>query len=154
MRRDLKFWDEIKHMGGQIKPEVRSKWKYTKFWSNYSNWSFWDEISHLGGQIKHWVRSICEFYIIFIQISLTPGQVAKDVSQALEHMYLESPCTHAPKNSDPSLLGTVIRRHLVMVHTVHSVLLSIFRARGPPDSMLSSCDPPFWCHGFLIHGDI
>ena len=41
-----------------------------------------------------------------------------------------------------------------MAHTVHSVPLSIFRAQGPPDSLLSSCDPPFWCHGFLCHGDI
>ena len=43
---------------------------------------------------------------------------------------------------------------LRMAHTVHSVPLSIFRAQGPPDSLLSSCDPPFWCHGFLCHGDI
>ena len=41
-----------------------------------------------------------------------------------------------------------------MAHTVHSVPFSIFRAQGPPDSLPSSCDPPFWCHGFLCHGDI
>ena len=66
-------------------------------------------------------------------------------------MYLESPCTHLPKNSDPSLLRAVIKRHLVMAHTVHSVLLSIFKDQGPPDSTLSSCGPSFRCHGFLSH---
>ena len=101
------------------------------------------------GQINMWI-----LYNFHPNIPNTRPGCHRCLTSSWAYMYLESPCTHAPKNSDPSLLGTVIRRHLVMVHTVHSVLLSIFRARGPPDSMLSSCDPPFWCHGFLIHGDI
>ena len=89
-----------------------------------------------------------------IQISLTPGQVATDVCQALEystwkaHVHINQ---RIPTPVSKELLSEDILR---MAHTVHSVPLSIFRAQGPPDSLLSSCDPPFWCHGFLSHGDI
>ena len=96
----------------------------------------------------------CKSLIIFIQISLTPGQVATDVCQALEystwkaHVHINQ---RIPTPVSKELLSEDILR---MAHTVHSVPLSIFRAQGPPDSLLSSCDPPFWCHGFLCHGDI
>ena len=96
----------------------------------------------------------CKSFVIFIQISLTPGQVATDVCQALEystwkaHVHINQ---RIPTPVSKELLSEDILR---MAHTVHSVPLSIFRAQGPPDSLLSSCDPPFWCHGFLCHGDI
>ena len=96
----------------------------------------------------------CKSLVIFIQISLTPGQVATDVCQALEystwkaHVHINQ---RIPTPVSKELLSEDILR---MAHTVHSVPLSIFRAQGPPDSLLSSCDPPFWCHGFLCHGDI
>ena len=101
------------------------------------------------------MRFVC-FHKSFwlIQISLTPGQVATDVCQALEystwkaHVHINQ---RIPTPVSKELLSEDILR---MAHTVHSVPLSIFRAQGPPDSLLSSCDPPFWCHGFLCHGDI
>ena len=89
---------------------------------------------------------------IFIQISRTPGQVATDVCQALEystwkaHVHINQ---RIPTPVSKELLSEDILR---MAHTVHSVPLSIFRAQGPPDSLLSSCDPPFWCHGFYAMG--
>ena len=89
---------------------------------------------------------------INIQISLTPGQVAADVCQALEystwkaHVHINQ---RIPTPVSKELLSEDILR---MAHTVHSVRLSIFRAQGPPDSSLSSCDPPFWCHGFNAMG--
>ena len=39
-----------------------------------------------------------------------------------------------------------------MAHTVRSVPLSIFKDPGPPDSLLSCCDPPFRCHGLYAMG--
>ena len=96
----------------------------------------------------------CKSFVIFTQISLTPGQVATDVCQALEystwkaHVHINQ---RIPTPVSKELLSEDILR---MAHTVHSVKISIFRAQGPPDSLLSSCDPPFWCHGFLCHGDI
>ena len=101
------------------------------------------------------MRIVCflkSFWLI--RISLTPGQVATDVCQALEystwkaHVHINQ---RIPTPVSKELLSEDILR---MAHTVHSVPLSIFRAQGPPDSLLSSCDPPFWCHGFLCHGDI
>ena len=100
------------------------------------------------------VQSVDHPTQINIQISLTPGQVATDVCQALEystwkaHVHINQ---RIPTPVSKELLSEDILR---MAHTVHSVPLSIFRAQGPPDSLLSSCDPPFWCHGFLCHGDI
>ena len=94
----------------------------------------------------------CKSFVIFIQISLTPGQVATDVCQALEystwkaHVHINQ---RIPTPVSKELLSEDILR---MAHTVHSVPLSIFRAQGPPDSLLSSCDPPFWCHGFYAMG--
>ena len=44
-------------MGGQIKPWMRSKWKYTSFLSNGSDTSLWVEFWHLRGQINPCVRS-------------------------------------------------------------------------------------------------
>ena len=85
----------------------------------------------------------CKSFVIFIQISLTPGQVATDVCQALEystwkaHVHINQ---RIPTPVSKELLSEDILR---MAHTVHSVPLSIFRAQGPPDSLLSSCDPPF-----------
>ena len=94
------------------------------------------------------VQSVDHPTQINIQISLTPGQVATDVCQALEystwkaHVHINQ---RIPTSVSKELLSEDIWR---MAHTVHSVKISIFGAQGPPDSSLSSCDPPFWCHGF------
>ena len=94
----------------------------------------------------------CKSLVIFIQISLTPGQVATDVCQALEystwkaHVHINQ---RIPTPVSKELLSEDILR---MAHTVHSVPLSIFRAQGPPDSLLSSCDPPFFAMVFYAMG--
>ena len=93
---------------------------------------------------------LVQYSPINIQISLTPGQVVTDVCQALEystwkaHVHINQ---RIPTSVSKELLSEDILR---MAHTVHSVPLTIFRAQGPPDSLLSSCDPPFWCHGFFL----
>ena len=61
--------DEIRHLRGQIKPRVRSKWKYTRFQSNYSN-LFRQGIRHLGGQITHRNRSKWKWLIFKIHYLL------------------------------------------------------------------------------------
>ena len=88
----------------------------------------------------------CKSLVIFIQISLTPGQVATDVCQALEystwkaHVHINQ---RIPTPVSKELLSEDILR---MAHTVHSVPLSIFRAQGtvptsPGDPLFSKWGP-------------
>ena len=62
------------HLGGQIKPWVRSTIKYTSFLSNCLDTSLWVEFWHLRGQINPWVRSKCQkiHYLL-----LSSGQFGK-----------------------------------------------------------------------------
>ena len=114
----------------------------------------WGDRSSIWGDRSSIGADQCKSFVIFIQISLTPGQVATDVCQALEYSTWKAHVHINQRIPTPVLKELLSEDILRMAHTVHSVPLSIFRAQGPPDSLLSSCDPPFWCHGFLSHGDI
>ena len=152
-RKSWKSWKSWEASQSFLCAVVREYFKCWTFQKDLKCWTFQkdlkcqtfqiDEIGHLGGDRSSIGADQCKSFVIFIQISLTPGQVATDVCQALEystwkaHVHINQ---RIPTPVSKELLSEDILR---MAHTVHSVPLSIFRAQGPPDSLLSSCDPPF-----------